>query len=163
MMDAIITATLWFSAIGAGLMAGVYFAFSTFITTSLARIPQAEGVSAMQSINTTILRSLFMPLFFGTTLAGIAMAVLALLNWGQSGSAAMFGGGVIYVFGMFLCTVVFNVPQNSALAAVDVASAEATHVWSRYLKVWTFWNHVRTTACVIASVMFIAAFATHRR
>ena len=159
MMDTVITATLWFSAIGAGLMAGVYFAFSSFIMTSLARIPQAEGVSAMQSINATILRSLFMPLFFGTTLAGIAMAVLAQLNWGHSGSAAMLSGGVIYVAGMFLCTTVFNVPQNNALAAVDGASGEATKVWSRYLKVWTFWNHVRTAACAIASGMFIVAIA----
>ena len=29
---------LWFSAIGCGLLAGLYFAFSTFVMTAFARI-----------------------------------------------------------------------------------------------------------------------------
>ncbi|XIA62827.1 hypothetical protein ACFIOY_25830 [Bradyrhizobium sp. TZ2] len=35
MMQTFITGLLWFSAIGCGLLAGLYFAFSTFIMTAL--------------------------------------------------------------------------------------------------------------------------------
>src|SRR5262245_39879175 len=62
-----ISGLLWFCAIGCGLLAGVYFAFSTFIMSALGRIQQTHGISAMNSISSTILGSLFMPFFFGTT------------------------------------------------------------------------------------------------
>ena len=125
MSQSIIALTLWFAAIGAGLMAGVYFAFSAFIMTALARLPDASGVAAMQSINRVILRSLFMPLFFATTIASLALAVVAVLRWGEPGAVPMLAGGVTYVVGMFLCTAVCNVPLNNALDVVDPAGAEA--------------------------------------
>ena len=64
MTNLVVRSLLWFSAISSGLLARVYFAFSTFIMTALARIAQVHGVSAMNSINSTILRLPFMPLFF---------------------------------------------------------------------------------------------------
>jgi len=157
--QSIIVSTLWFAAIGAGLMAGVYFAFSAFVMTALARMPEAQGMAAMQSINRVILRSLFMPLFFATTFASLALAVVAVVRWGEPGTAAMLTGGVTYVVGIFLCTAVCNVPLNNALDAVDRENAEAGDVWSRYLRVWTRWNHVRTVACTLACGLFIAAIA----
>jgi uncharacterized membrane protein len=153
------TSLLWFSAIGCGLMAGVYFAFSAFVMTSLGRIDQAAGIAAMNSINVVILRSLFMPLFFGTTLAGAALALLSFFRWGEFGAIAMFAGGVIYVIGMFLVTVIFNVPLNDALAAVDPSTAQGASLWARYLQDWTFWNHVRTVASLAAFVLFTLAIA----
>jgi uncharacterized membrane protein len=68
-------------------------------------------------------------------------------------------GGVLYIVGMFVCTMIFNVPLNDALAAVDPASAEAASVWARYLREWTLWNHVRTISCTAACALFIAAIA----
>ncbi len=116
------------------MMAGLYFAFSTFIMSALGRIPQAHGISAMQSINATILQSLFMPLFWGTTLSALALAGFALFRLGETAATAMLAAGILYVVGMFVCTVVFNVPLNNALDAVDPAGAEGAAVWTRYLK-----------------------------
>ena len=50
---------LWFSAIGCGLIAGIYFAFSTFVMTSLARLGPAAGFATMNAINVEIVKSLF--------------------------------------------------------------------------------------------------------
>src|SRR5262245_27127524 len=77
MTQLVTSGLLWFCAIGCGLLAGVYFAFSTFIMTALSRIDQAHGVAAMNSVNSTILRSPFIALFFGTTLASLVLAVIA--------------------------------------------------------------------------------------
>src|SRR5262245_11264518 len=93
---------LWFSALGCGLLAGVYFAFSTFIMTSLGRIDQAAGIAAMNAINVEIVRSLFMPIFIGTTLASAALVVMTFFRWGEPGALAMLAGGALYVIGMFL-------------------------------------------------------------
>src|SRR5882724_5385944 len=159
MLQMLMVGLLWFSAIGCGLLAGLYFAFSAFIMTALGRIGQVPGIMAMNAINTTIVPSLFMPCFLGTTLTSLALAVLALLRWGMPGATVMVAGGLICVVGMFVVTMVFNVPLNDALAAVDPASTEAGSVWARYLSDWTFWNHVRTISSTAACALFIAAIA----
>jgi uncharacterized membrane protein len=159
MSQLFITSLLWFAAIGSGLLAGLYFAFSTFIMSALGRIDQAHGISAMNSINSTILHSLFMPFFWGTTAASILLFLAGLVRRGEPGALAMLAGGLIYVGGMFICTILFNVPLNNALAALDPASAEATSVWARYLKDWTLWNHLRTISSTAACALYISAVA----
>jgi len=159
MLQMLITGLLWFSAIGCGLLAGLYFAFSAFIMTALDRIGQASGIAVMNAINVTIVQSLFMPIFLGTTAASAALAVIGLLRWSEPGAMAMVTGGVLYVLGMFIVTMIFNVPLNNALAVADPASQEAASLWARYLTDWTLWNHVRTMSSTVACALFIAAIA----
>lgn len=159
MRQVLTSGLLWFSAVGCGLMAGVYFAFSTFVMTALGRLDQAAGIAAMNAINVDIVRSLFMPLFLGTTAAGAALVVMGALRLSEPGAVSMIAGGGLYVVGMFVVTVVFNVPLNDALAAVQPASPEARAVWAAYLKDWVLWNHVRTVASAVASGLFIVALA----
>lgn len=142
---------LWFCALGCGLIGGLYFAFSAFIMRALASIDVAAGISAMNSINSAILRSLFMPLFLGTTLACAALVVLGFLRLGTPGAMQLIAGGAIYVIGMFVVTMAFNVPLNNALLRGEPAT------WQAYLSTWTHWNHVRTVASLAASAAFIAA------
>ena len=51
MLDSMITLSLSVAAIGAGLMAGVYFAFSGFIMRSLDQLGAAPATDAMNAIN----------------------------------------------------------------------------------------------------------------
>ncbi|SFL30677.1 anthrone oxygenase family protein [Lysobacter sp. cf310] len=156
-MDTVISVLLWIGAIGCGLLGGLFFAFSVFIMTALGSIAPSAGIAAMNAINRVILRSLFMPVFWLTTLAGLALAGIALVHANTPGALAMLIGGAAHVLGMFVCTVVFNVPLNNALAAVDQAGEAAPPVWQRYLRDWTRWNHLRTLACTLASAMFVLA------
>ena len=144
-------------AIGSGIMAGVYFAFSGFVMRSLGALPHAEGIAAMQSINRVILSSSFMPFFFGTTILSLGLGAWSVLRWGEPGSLLMLSAALLYVLGMFVCTAAGNVPLNDALDAVDPDGADAARLWSRYLRDWTRYNHVRTLACVAACIAFIAA------
>lgn len=159
MAELLVVLLLWFGAISCGLLAGVYFAFSSFIMTALARIEQACGTAAMNSINSTILSSIFMPFFYGSTLASFALAIVGLIRRGEPGAMPMLAGGLTYIAGMFLCTLFFNVPLNHALAAIDPASGEGAPVWRSYLKSWTRWNHVRTISSIAATALYIAAIA----
>jgi uncharacterized membrane protein len=152
----LLTVLLWFCAVGCGLLGGLYFAFSAFIMQALDRAGQAHGIAVMNSINAIILRSWFMPAFVGTTLAAAALAVISVIYREHPGAMVMFAGGLVYVLGMFVVTMVCNVPLNNALAKMDGAP-DAAGVWQRYLTIWTRWNHVRTLSCVCASVMFITA------
>jgi uncharacterized membrane protein len=159
MRQLIVPGLLWFSAIGCGMLAGVYFAFSAFVMTALGRIDQAAGLSAMNAINTVIVQSWFMPLFLGTTLTSLALTGLGIFRWGDPGAAAMLAGGLVYVVGMFVVTAVFNVPLNNALAAAEPGSSAGALLWSRFLNDWTLWNHVRSVASTGALALFIMAIA----
>lgn len=154
MIPAVVTALLWFNAIGCGLLAGLFFAFSAFIMTALGRVAPTSGIAAMNSINEVILRSLFMPLFWGTTVASAALAILAIGVWGEAGATAMLAGGVVYLLGMFVCTVAIEVPLNNQLKS-DAGAESAFSTWQRYLRRWTQWNHVRTVSCTLACALFI--------
>lgn len=149
---------LWLAAVGCGLMGGVYFAFSTFIMRAFATLEPAQATSAMNAINVVILRSPFMPLFWLTTLAALALVLLELPAWQTSAGRLAIAGGVVYLLGMFGCTVAFNVPLNDSLAA---SAGDAT-VWQRYLVEWTRWNHVRTIASAAACAGFVGALLARR-
>jgi uncharacterized membrane protein len=58
-------ALAFFAALGSGLMAGLYFAFSTAVMPALGGLPQEQGIAAMQKINAAILNPLFLFLFSG--------------------------------------------------------------------------------------------------
>lgn len=51
MMDGLLFALTLLSALGCGLMAGVFFAFSAFEMRALASLQPTQGIPAMQSIN----------------------------------------------------------------------------------------------------------------
>lgn len=157
MMQGLVTALLWFAAVGCGLIAGVYFTFSAFVLTALTRVPDTAGIAAMQSINRVILRSLFLPLFFATSIVAALLALVAALQWEAPGSRWMLTGGLVYVVAMCLCTVVFNVPLNNVLEGQDPAGAGARKVWVDYVRGWMRWNHVRTIGSTLATAAFIAA------
>ena len=155
MYENIVTGLLWAAAVGSGLMAGIYFAFSAFIMRALDRLDTTQSIAAMNAINEVITRSWFMPLFFGTTIVSVVLMIVALVNWGDPDSGPLLIAGALYFIGMFVCTVVFNVPLNNLLAGLNEDSTHAEDVWSRYLITWTRWNHIRTVSSLVTSGLCI--------
>ena len=145
------------AAIGCGLVAGIFFAFSSFVMAALGRLPSDHGIAAMNSINVTVLNPLFFLVFFGTGLVCLVLAALSWLWWGEASGKLLLIGGVIYLVGCIGVTMFRNVPLNDALAAVQPATTEAAALWTRYLSEWTLWNTVRTVASVVAAVLLTAA------
>ncbi len=157
MVDVLTSTVAVSTALGAALVAGIFFAFSTFVMTALGRLRPEQGVAAMRSINVAVLNPWFLAVFFGTALGSTALALLGILNWGTFESAYLVSGGLLYLIGCILVTIVFNVPLNNALAAVEPGSKAGAEMWSRYLSTWTRWNHLRTVASLGAAVLFIMA------
>lgn len=150
------------AAIGAFVIGGVFYGFSTFIMQALARVPGPEGIRAMQAINITVINPFFIGLFIGTALLLLGLAVVAGLNFGQPGAIHVLAGAALYVLGCFAVTMVCNVPLNNALAAVDPAGADDAALWARYLRDWVFWNHVRTAAALAGAVALVLGWAQAR-
>jgi uncharacterized membrane protein len=125
-------------AVGAGLMGGVFVAFSVAVMPALRRRPSAEAVAVMQEINRVIVSPLFLLMFLGTAVAGVVAAVL---------DVRAAPGVALYVVGALGVTMAVNVPLNNRL------DAEGEQIWGRYLARWTAWNHVRAIAATGSAVL----------
>lgn len=141
------------AATGSGLAGGVFFAFSTFVMTALRKLPPAQGVAAMQSINRQAPTPPFMTLLFGTAVVAAALGVDAVAHRDQAGAAWRFAGTAAYL-AVIALTAAYHVPRNNRLAGLDPATAEAATYWRTYLTQWTGANHLRTVGCAAAAVAY---------
>ncbi len=152
LMDILIFA----AALGSGLVAGIFFAFSTFVMRALDQLPANQGIAAMKAINVTVLNPWFFLAFFGTGAVCLAVAFLA-LGSGGAYRAYLLAGCALYLLGCLLVTVAFNVPLNNRLASAEPDSSGAEALWAHYLSRWTLWNHCRTAASLAAAGLFVMA------
>lgn len=162
MIDRLFFALTLVSALGCGLVAGIFFAFSAFVMKALARIPAAQGIAAMQSINVAVINPLFMAVFLGTGVGCLILAIASLSQWHKPSAVFHLTGSLLYLIGSILVTLAFNVPLNDALAALDPASADGATLWAGYVTGWTTWNHVRTAAALAAGAFLTIALCLAR-
>jgi len=155
--DSLLYALTFVAALGAGLIGGLFFAFSTFVMTALGRLAPAGGIAAMQSINVAVLNPVFFTAFFSTAALCIVLVFFALMDWSSAAAMPLLAGSLLYLIGTILVTILFNVPLNNRLAAVTPESTQGADAWRHYLKACTAWNHVRTAASLAAAACFIVA------
>ena len=146
------------TALGCGLVAGVFFAFSSFVMASLKRLPPAQGIAAMQSINILAVTPAFMTALFGTAAACLGFMVWAVISWGEPPATLVLCAGVLYLVGAIGVTMARNVPLNNRLAKLHPQSANAAGYWHEYVTKWTGWNHLRTVAALVAAALLTVAF-----
>jgi len=153
----LLTPLTFAAALGSGLIAGAFFAFSSFIMRALGTLPAEKGIAAMQAINIVVINPIFLGVFTGTAILCLPVVFGAWSRWPSAQSLWLIAGALLYVVGCFGVTMVCNVPRNDALAAVDPTSPAGADLWRQYLTQWTFWNTVRTLASLAASASFITA------
>jgi uncharacterized membrane protein len=156
-MDRLLTASTLLAALGSGLIAGAFFAFSAFVLTALARLPARSGIAAMQSIIVAIKNPLFLTIFFGTAALAALLGIAAPLRWSEPGALYLLIGSLLYLNGPFGVTLLKNLPLNNQLAAVKPESSQASRFWNEFRAAWGLWNHARWLGALGASAAFILA------
>ena len=157
MIDELIFILTLLSALGCGLMAGFFFAFSTCVMKALSRLPAAQSITVMQIINVVVLNRLFFTVFFGTAAACVVLGISSLFISHQPDTIYRVIASATYLLGTILVTIACNVPRNDALATVQAYSADAEKRWKQFLPGWIAWNHVRTLASFLAATLFTIA------
>lgn len=145
--------------LGAGLIGGVFLAFSSFVMKALVALPDRQGIAAMQRINLTVLNPLFLGVFLGTAVLSLLCVVAAFLQQDATRSVFLVLAGLLYLVGSFGVTVAFNVPRNERLARLDAGSPEAAAYWPVFVREWLVWNHVRAASSVASAGFAAAALA----
>jgi uncharacterized membrane protein len=143
--------------LSSALVAGVFQSFSDFVMRALIMADPAGGIEAMQMINRTVFRSVFLVMLLG--LAPITLGFAAYAYFSLSGPVKLWimSGAAIYIIGVFFVTMFGNVPMNNRLDAMNYETAEAINYWRTYGIVWTGWNHIRTFGSAATAVCFLLA------
>jgi len=157
MIDGFLLVLTLVTALACGLVAGFFFAFSTTVMKALTRVPDSQGLTAMQTINVVVINPLVMLALFGTGAACAVLAIAALVEWGEAYAVYLLLGGLVYLAGVVVLTFAYHVPRNDALNAVDPSDPTAASHWTRYARTWTAWNHVRTLAPLASATLFTIA------
>ena len=146
------------AAVSSAAVGGLFYAFSTFVMTGLDRAEPAEAIAAMRGINAEAQTNApFLVLFTGSALLALGVAVAAAVTRSQPGTGYVLAGAALGLVA-FAVTIAFNVPLNDRLDAVDpsgLSAADALREWHSYLGPWTAWNHLRTAAPLVGSVLML--------
>lgn len=143
------------TAVGAALMAGTFFTFSTFVMPALNRLDSSRAIEAMQHINITVMNPLTMGIFFGTAMTSLALIVVACITpLSTTDRTMLIAASLLYIIGTFVLTAAGNVPLNDRLAKQDPHDPKADSIWEHYQRPWTRFNHVRTIA-PLASLLIL--------
>ena len=146
------------SVIACGLVSGVFLTFSDFVMRSLDGARTAAGIEVMQVINREVFRSVFMVMLLGMSALSPFLIGYAYFRVAGSASALIMAGGAIYLAGVFVVSLVFNVPMNNRLDAKAYPGAEAATYWTNtYMPRWTSWNHVRAIASAASAICYLVA------
>ena len=138
-----------------GFIGGVYFAFSFFVMQSLNKVSHPEAIRTMNSINSVILKSPFMFLFFFSSFIAFIIFLENMILYKLISNEGF--ASIVFLIGMFLCTAIKNVPLNNKLADFDLndSTSNPEIEWNDYYKNWIKWNHIRTTSCFLSMVLLL--------
>ncbi|HEV7646533.1 MAG TPA: anthrone oxygenase family protein [Actinophytocola sp.] len=133
-------------------VSGVFFAFSNSVVPGLDAIRPEQAITAMTSINRTILNPLFLATFVGPPIAAVLAGVLIMVAGGTGGGLLFLAAAVVYALACIAPTAAVNVPLNNALdtGTIPTDADEVGRTWTGYSARWTRWNHWRAAGSLVA-------------
>lgn len=159
-LDGWIDLTLGAAAVLAGLLAGIYLAFTVAVMPGLAASGDRTFVEAMRRINEKILNPWFLTVFAGGAVLPLAAAVLLGVDGDRDALGWTVAAAILAIVG-FGITAARNVPLNEALElkgaveAVDDPAADR----AAFEAPWVRWNRYRTVGCTLAFLALVIAIA----
>jgi uncharacterized membrane protein len=138
-----------------GLVAGFLFAFAVVVMPGLRSLSAAEYLRAFQVLDGVIQRNnpLFLLLWVGSVIALLAAAGLGFGQLEGLPRALLLGAAGVYLLGVQLPTIVFNIPLNNELASLVVSELEASAQEALRAKFETRWTRSNTARTVLACLV----------
>jgi uncharacterized membrane protein len=153
---------LMLATLSMGLMAGVFGLYANAIMPGLRRTDDRTFVGAFQAVDRAIINPLFMAVFLAA-LVGSGGAALLSLSGAERAALPWTAAAFVLYLGVFVSTIVVNVPMNDALKAagepddIDVAAARQQFDEAK----WSRWNRLRAVATTTAFACLAWALVEH--
>lgn len=148
---------LLLAGITTALMAGLFFSWSVAVMPGLSLLRNDQYLAAMQAMNRAILNPLFLICF----MLPVALLPLAAYRYYHTvGFVWLLAAAVLYVAGVFLVTMIGNVPVNDQLDKMQLTLSIADDLQAMRMRIentWVWLNHIRTIAAVAAIICVLYA------
>ena len=156
MTNTIRDTVLVLATIAAGLLAGLFYAYTVSVMPGLSRGDDRTFVEGMRGINIAIQNGWFMLTFLGAPLLAVAAAVLYL----RAGPALWWiAAGFACLLAMLVITGVVHIPMNNAL---DAGRDSYADLRARFEGPWVRWNVVRTVVSIAGFGCLLGAVLSRR-
>lgn len=142
------------ATVTAGLLAGLFYAYSVSVMPGLARGDAKTFVEGMRGINVAIMNGWFMLSFLG---APLLAAVAVVLNLNAGAALWLTVAGFACLLAMIVITGAVHIPLNNAL---DAGGNAYEQVRTRFEATWVRWNVVRTLASLAGFGFLVAALVS---
>lgn len=148
---------LLFTTLLTGLLAGIFFTWSNAITPGIGRLDDINYLRAFQNMNRTIVNPLFLVIIMGPLFLSFATAYLYKSNhlyifW------LLLIAAILYFVGVFLVTIMGNIPLNNLLDKTDLTNISLENARSLRDQFELKWNNlhlVRTITSVLSFFLLI--------
>ena len=151
--------TIFFIAIlSTGFMSGIFFTWSNAVTPGIGKLENMTYLSSLQSMNCVILNPLF---YISFGLPVISLLILTVIGYRYEdliNNRLILTATVIYFFGVFLVTLLGNIPLNKLLDQSDLASISAHNADQLRATIenkWNQFNLIRTLSSLSSFIMLL--------
>ncbi len=153
------TVILLFATLLTGLLAGVFFTWNNAITRGIGRLNDVSYLNAFQQMNRTILNPLFYIVFMGPLLLSAAATYVykanpAYILW------MLILATVIYFLGVFIVTILGNIPLNKMLDKTNLADISLEDARNLRDKFETKWNKLHLIRTISSTTSFLLLILT---
>lgn len=135
----------------AGVLAGVFFTWTNAITPGIGNLDDLSYLSSFQAMNRKILNPLFYVTFIGPLFLMPISWYLHKLSWVKKRIVVAF---IIYFFGVFIITMIGNIPLNEMLDGVILSELGDTQLAQIRLSFEYPWNQFHLIRAIASSLSF---------
>ena len=137
-----------------GLLAGVFFTWTNAITPGIGLLEDLEYLQAFQHMNRTILNPLFYVVIMGPVLLSFASFYFHKSN-PKIISRLTISAAAFYLTGVFLVTLLGNIPLNDLLDKTNLADMSLVDAKVLRGKFETPWNNLHLIRTITSASSFL--------
>ena len=142
------------------LVSGLLFGFAVVVMPGVAKLSDRDFLLAFKHMDGIIQNNqpLFMLVWVGSILSVLVSAILGTMDLSGQEAVLLWIGCGWYLLGVQLPTIVFNIPLNNTIQALEIDKqneSELTHSRVNFEAKWNRWNNIRTINGIIAVSTFL--------
>jgi uncharacterized membrane protein len=139
-----------------GLTSGLCFTWSNAVTPGIGSLDDLSFLNSFQAMNRSIINGKFLFVFFSPTI------ILFINTWLQKNSTLSFwlflSAALLYFVGLFLVTILGNVPLNEILDKTNLDSLSTVELKSlrtKFEQPWNQWHTVRSLTSLLSFILLL--------
>lgn len=148
------TIVLLLTTLLTGLLAGIFFTWSNAITPGIGRLDDINYLSAFQNMNRTIVNPLFLIIIMGPVFLSFVTAYLYKSNHSNILWLLLLAA-ILYFVGVFLVTIIGNIPLNNLLDKTDLTNISLEEARSLRDKFELKWNNLHLVRTITSTLSFL--------